>query len=110
MIITLSTLFKNIDIDKENLADINIDNAILENIGTNKEILESINIYISINKDILENIYIDIDKGIIENIYTDVWISIRIFWVKRRSEACDVSPVALFIIQNMKITFIRYKY
>ena len=60
MIVDISTLLKNIDID--------IDKAFLKNIGINividKEILENIDVNIDIDKDILENI--DIDKGVTE--------------------------------------------
>ena len=62
MIIDITTLFKNIDIDKAILEDIdiNIEKAIHKNIDIDKNILE--NIYI--DKGILENINIDIDKDI----------------------------------------------
>ena len=61
-IIDITTLFKNIDIDKATLEDIdiNIEKAIHKNIDIDKNILE--NIYI--DKGILENINIDIDKDI----------------------------------------------
>ena len=57
-IVDISTLLKNIDIDKDNLEniDIYIEKTILENIA------------IDINKDYLENIDIDIDKYILKNI------------------------------------------
>ena len=63
---------KNIDIDinKDNLQNIDIyigiDKAILENIDIDKDNLENINI----DKDILDNI--DIDKDILESINIDI--------------------------------------
>ena len=54
MIVDISTLLKNINID------IDIDKAFLKNIGIDKEILENIDIDIDIDKEISENI--DIDK------------------------------------------------
>ena len=56
-------IFENIDIDKANLKNIDID------IDIDKEVLENIDIDIDIDKEILENI--DIDKEILENIDID---------------------------------------
>ena len=70
-IVDISANFKNIDINKVILEDIDIDKDILENIDIdiNKYILENIDIVISIDKEILENI--DIDKEIFEKIDID---------------------------------------
>ena len=55
-------IFENIDIDKANLKNIDID------IDIDKEVVENIDIDIDIDKEILENIDIEIniDKGIIK--------------------------------------------
>ena len=57
-------IFENIDIDKANLKNIDID------IDIDKEIL--VNIDIDIDKEVLENIDIDIDKEILENIDIEI--------------------------------------
>ena len=66
--------YKNIDIDKEVLEnidiDIDIDKEVLENIDIDNKILENIDIDIDIDKENLENI--DIDKDILENIDIDI--------------------------------------
>ena len=85
-IVDISTLLKNIDIDKDNLEniDINIDKTILENIDIgidiDKDNLGNIVINIDIDKDYLENI--DIDKNILK-ISISISISTRTFWVNK---------------------------
>ena len=88
MIVDISTLLKNIDIDKDNLENIDIDKAILENIDIDNDNYENIDI----DKDILENIDIDIDidKGILKiSISISIWI--RTFWVKKSTFSADLT-------------------
>ena len=73
-------IFENIDIDKANLKNIDID------IDIDKEVLENIDIDIDIDKEILENIDIEIniDKWIIK-------ISIK-EWIKMSAKYDHFCP------------------
>ena len=86
MIVDISTLLKNIDID--------IDKAFLKNIGIDidKEILENIDI----DKEILENIDIDIDKDILENIDIVIDIDKRVIKIPIKNGAKWVQNPIIF--------------
>ena len=85
-IVYISTLLKNIDINinKDNIENIDIDKTILKDIDSAIDIDKDNlgNIDINIDKAYLENIDIDIDKNILKNIYINIDIYNEIFGEK----------------------------
>ena len=78
----MSTLFENIDIDKDTLENIDIDKDALLNIDTD----------ININQGILENIDIDID------IDKDILGKKSIFFSKNESFSCFFGEISISIV------------
>ena len=91
LIVDISANLKNIDIDMAILKIIDIDKVILENIDIDieKENFENVDIDIDIHREILEHIYIDIDMEILRNIDVDKILNRLEFGISNRATRCS---------------------